>query len=210
MHFIWIFKIYLFVYKNFYILPSSPYPPISPTLSLPPYPVLRAVRVSCPVGSSSSSPLPPGLGRWASKQTRIPKSQYFQMKAVPVPLSMASQTAPMSATFRESGLITCSFSHSPAGLGELSLDQSLCISGWMWPSRSWLPFSCSPSFCSSFGPWGLSPVLQCESLSISIHRRMKVPSDPDFLAHILPPSASHLDLTNGASITGCQPVEEWK
>ena len=30
------------------------------------------------------------------------------------------------------------------------------------------------------------------SVSISIHRRMKVPSDPDFLAHVLPPSVSHL------------------
>ena len=75
----------------------------------------------------------------------------------PVPLSMASQTAPMSTTFRESGLITCSFSPSPAGLGELSLDQSLVSVGELTP--------------------------RC----------------PDFLVHVLPPSAPHLDLGGSVS-----------
>ena len=32
------------------------------------------------------------------------------------------------------------------------------------------------------------------SISIAIHRRMKVPSGPAYLAHVFPPSASHLDL----------------
>ena len=44
----------------------------------------------------------------------------MQTKQDPVPLLMASQSAPMSVTFRDSGLITCSFSPSPADLGELS------------------------------------------------------------------------------------------
>ena len=73
----------------------------------------------------------------------------------------------LPATFRESGWITCSFSPSPTGLGELSLDQSHFISGWTHSSRSFLSCSCSPSFCPSFRPWGLSPVLQCGSLSQS-------------------------------------------
>ena len=73
---------------------------------------------------------PPSRSRKVSIQTDwIPKSQYMQTKQDPAPLSMASQSAPMSATFRESGLITCSFSPSPVGLGELSFDQSPCISG---------------------------------------------------------------------------------
>ena len=32
------------------------------------------------------------------------------------------------------------------------------------------------------------------SVSISIHHWVKIPSDPAFLAHVLPPSAPHLDL----------------
>ena len=60
---------FLLNYKSFHFSPSSQHPPTLPTPSLPPSPSLRAVRVSCPVGSSSSSPLPPGPGRWVSKQT---------------------------------------------------------------------------------------------------------------------------------------------
>ena len=75
--------------------------------------------------------------------------------------------SPLSATFRESCLITCSFRPSPAGFGELPLDQFHSLHGWTHPSWSCLPCSCSPSFFSSFGLWGLSPVLQCRSLSLS-------------------------------------------
>ena len=112
------------MYKSFHFRPSSQYPLTSSSPSPPFSPALRAVRNSFPVGSSSSCPLPPDLGRWASKQTRIPKSQYMQRKQLPVPLSMASQTVPMQTKFLESGLIMCWFSPSPAGLGELSLDYS--------------------------------------------------------------------------------------
>ena len=86
-------KIYLFIYKNYHFLPSSQYPSSPPTPSPPPSPVPRAVRVSCPVGSSRSSPLPPGLGRCASKQTRTPKSQNLQWNQNPMSLSLASQSA---------------------------------------------------------------------------------------------------------------------
>ena len=85
----------LLIYKNLHFFPSSQYPPTPPTPSPPPYIVLRAVRVSCPVWSSSSSRVLSGLGRWACKQTRIPQGQYMHMKQVPVPLSMASQTGPI-------------------------------------------------------------------------------------------------------------------
>ena len=55
----------LLIYKSFHFHPSSQHPPS---------PSLRAVRASSPVGSSSSSPLPPGPGRWVSKQTGFQKS----------------------------------------------------------------------------------------------------------------------------------------
>ena len=51
----------------------------------------------------------------------------MQTKQYPMPLTMASQSDPMSVIFRDSGLITCSFSPNPAGLGEFSFDQSPCI-----------------------------------------------------------------------------------
>ena len=73
----------------------------------------------------------------------------------------------LSATFREFSLIPFSFSPSPAGFGELPLDQAHCLSGWTNPSWSWLPCSYSHSFHSSIGPSELSPVLRCGSLSLS-------------------------------------------
>ena len=73
----------------------------------------------------------------------------------------------LPATFRVSSLITCSITTSPSGLGELPLDQSHRLSGWTHPLRSWLPCSCSPSFCSSFGPRELSSGFQCGSPSLS-------------------------------------------
>ena len=73
----------------------------------------------------------------------------------------------LPATFRVSILITCSIPPSPAGLGELLLDQSHSLSGWTHPSWSRLLCSHSPSFCSSFGPRELSPVLQSGTLSLS-------------------------------------------
>ena len=63
----------LLIYKNLHFFPSSQYPHTPPTPSPPPYIVLRAVRVSCPVWSSRSSRVLSGLGRWACKQTRIPQ-----------------------------------------------------------------------------------------------------------------------------------------
>ena len=62
-------------YKSFHFCPSSQYPPPPAPPSPPPSSSLRAVRVSCPVGSSSSSPLSPGPGRWVSKQTGSQKSR---------------------------------------------------------------------------------------------------------------------------------------
>ena len=58
-----IYSFFLLNYKSLHFRPSSQHPPTPPTPSPPPSPSLRAVRVSCPVGSSSSSPLPPGPGR---------------------------------------------------------------------------------------------------------------------------------------------------
>ena len=63
---------------------------------------------------------------------------------------------PLSATFRESGLIICSFSPSLVRFRELPLDQAYCLSEWTNPSG------------------------------------------PDFLSHLLPPSALQLDL--GSSV----------
>ena len=114
-------------------------------------------------------------GRKVSIQTDwIPKIQYMQRNQVPVSLSMAFQKYSGPATFRESGWITCLFSPSPTGLGERSLDQSPCISGWSHPSQSWFTFSCSSSFCFSFGPWGAqSGAPMWVSVCIAILRQMK-------------------------------------
>ena len=130
------FPFFLLNYKSFHFSPSSQYPPTSPTPSTPPSPALRAVRVSCPVGSSSSSPLPPGPGKVRVQTDWSAKIQYMQRKQVPVSLSMAFQKGSGPATFRESGWITSSFSPSPTGLGELSLYQFPCISGCSHPSQS--------------------------------------------------------------------------
>ena len=147
------------------------------------------------MGSSSSSPLPPGPGKVRVQTDWSAKIQYMQRKQVPVSLSMAFQKGSGPATFRESGWITSSFSPSPTGLGELSLYQFPCISGCSHPSQSWLLFLFSSSFCSSFGPWSAQfGVPIWVSICIAIQRRMKVSCALAFIAHDLFPSASHLDL----------------
>ena len=72
----------------------------------------------------------------------------------------------LSATFR------VRFDHTlvqtqSTDLGKLPPDQFHSLRGWTHPSWSCLPFLYSPSFCSSSGPWELSPALQCGSLSLS-------------------------------------------
>ena len=184
-------KVILLNYRSFHFRPSSQHPPTPPTHSLPPSSSLRAVRVSCPVGSSSSSPLPPGPGRWVSKQTGSPKSS-MQRKQVPVSLSMAFQKGSGPVTFRESGHIQ-----------KIWLDHVLLQSqsNWPWwtlirseplyqwvmaPLAGWFHFSFSSSFCSSFGPWGAqSGAPMWVSVCIAIHPRMKVPSGLAFIALLL-------------------------
>ena len=118
------------------------------------------------VGSPRPSPLHPGLGRCASKQTRFPNSQYMQKRQIPVPLSLASQSASIVSHIQR-----VQFDHMLIQLQ----------SSWIWwaPIRSgtlslWVdtPLVILTSFtfslfCSSFGPWELSPVLQYGSLSLS-------------------------------------------
>ena len=55
--------IYLFS-KNFHLLLTFSFPPTPPTPTTPPFPVLRAVRVPCPMGSPRSSPLHSGLEKF--------------------------------------------------------------------------------------------------------------------------------------------------
>ena len=153
-------------YKSFHFCPSSQH---SPT----PSPSLRAVRVSCPVGSSSSSPLPPGPGRWASKQTGSSKSSICRGNKSQCHCQWLFRKTPGQphsenpATFSESGWIMCCFSPSPTGLGELSLDQYPCISAWTHPSRPDFLFHVLPPPAPHLDLGGLSPVLQCGSPSVS-------------------------------------------
>ena len=118
-------KVILLNYKSFHFRPSSHHShySLSSSLSIP-----KSSQGFLPCGKFRFLP-PPSRSRKVSIQTDwIPKIQYMQRK-VPVSLSMAFQKDSLPATFRESGWITCSFSPSPTGLGELSLDQSPCISG---------------------------------------------------------------------------------
>ena len=77
LYFFDLFIYFLFI-KNFYLLPTSHFPTSPHT----PHPLLSPVliegRVPYPVRSPRFSPLHPGLGRWASKQTRVPQSQSMQ------------------------------------------------------------------------------------------------------------------------------------
>ena len=107
-------------------LPSSP----SSSLSIP-----KSSQGFQPCGKFKFLPTPSRSLKVSIRTDWIPKIQNMQRKQVPVSLSVAFQkgSGPATfrdpATFRKSGWITCSFSPSPTGLGELSLDQSPCISG---------------------------------------------------------------------------------
>ena len=163
----WIFFPYLFIYKNFHFLPSShtlPLPPLPLLLPLQSqeqsgFPALWEVQVPPPSFQVQEGEHP---NRQGSHKAR-PCSRIKVQRHCPWLLSQP----PPSATFRKSNLITCSISPIPTGLGDLPLDLSHHLSGWTRPAGSWLPCSCSPSLCSSFGPWELSPVLQYGSLSLS-------------------------------------------
>lgn len=128
-------SIYLSIYLTiqlFTILSLLPIPSCTPDLLLPFQPCLREGRECCPMGSPRPSQLYPGLGSCASIQTRGPKCHNIPSKQVPIPLSMASQSAPI-VSHRESRLITCSFRPGPAGFGELPLEQAHCLSWWIKP-----------------------------------------------------------------------------
>ena len=122
-------------------LPLPPLPPLP--LHLPHHSPEQSSQGFLPCGKSKFLP-PPSRSRKVSIQTgQDPKKPVHADETRPSAIvngfsvfiwTLGAQSAPMSTTFRESGLITCSFSSSPAGLGELPLDQSHRLSGWMHPS----------------------------------------------------------------------------
>ena len=72
----------------------------------------------------------------------------------------------LSATFRGSSLITCSFSPSPAGFGELPLDQSHHLCWWMHPrSPDFLAHVLPPSTRRGDLNWENNPnVIACRQV----------------------------------------------
>ncbi|CAO2631699.1 Protein mono-ADP-ribosyltransferase PARP9, partial [Lemmus lemmus] len=151
------FLLLLLILKNFHLLPSSHFPPTLPTP-----PPQSQVKSGCSACVKYKVLPAPSMSRKVCNQTdQAPKKAVHAVESKPSTIIIGFSVSHHVSHIKESRPITCLSSPNPAGHPELPLDRSQHLSGWAHPSRSCLPCSCSPSFCSSSGPWELSPVLQC-------------------------------------------------